>query len=305
MNHPAVSVIVPAYNAEKYISENLQSLSHQTLKEIEVICVNDGSTDRTLSIMEQFSHRDIRFKIFSGRNAGYGAACNRGIANACGQYVAILESDDFCSPTFYEDLLTIALRENCDFVKSDFIMYWSQGKQEYVELVQSELYNKLFTPQTNLAPMLNAYPSHWSAIYNKNFLNTKNIRFLETRGASYQDTSFAIKVIMTAQKAFFVNKAYVRYRQHFGQSVQNAGNPLAICKEFAEVERHFPMTPELFATKFRRYMWNYKRLSETERPQFLECFRQEFRNTLSTFFDISSTSGLSNKERSKLMEVIT
>jgi glycosyltransferase involved in cell wall biosynthesis len=301
---PAVSVIVPAYNAEKYLPECLKGLSSQLLRELEVICVNDGSTDNTRSIMERFAQMDGRFMVLSGKNVGYGAACNKGFAAARGEYIAILESDDFCAPTFYEDMLKIAQQKKCDFVKSDFIMYWSQSKKEHVKLASDKMYGKAFTPRTHLAALLNTYPSPWSAIYRNDFLAYNRIRFLETPGAAYQDTSFAIKVIMLAQTAFLVNKAYVSYRQHPGQSVQKAGNPLAICTEFAEVERCFPMTPQLFAAKFRRYMWNYKRLNESERHLFLARFKAEFRDALSTTFDIMGSSGLSSKEADKLMEII-
>ena len=93
-----VSIIVPVYNVEKYLSKCLESLINQTLKDIEIICVNDGSGDNSLDILKNFAQNDSRIKIIDKPNSGYGATVNKGIEHASGEYVAIFDHDDISMP---------------------------------------------------------------------------------------------------------------------------------------------------------------------------------------------------------------
>ena len=101
---PKVSVVVPVYNVEKYLRQSLDALVAQTLREIEIICVNDGSTDASLSILEEYSRKDVRIRIISRQNAGYGSAVNAGIGAARGEFLAIAEPDDYVDPAMFETL---------------------------------------------------------------------------------------------------------------------------------------------------------------------------------------------------------
>ena len=94
-NQPLVSVLVPICNVEKYLDECLSSLQNQTLKDIEIICINDGSTDSSLDIINEFASEDPRFVVIDKSNSGYGDSMNRGLESARGKYISILESDDF------------------------------------------------------------------------------------------------------------------------------------------------------------------------------------------------------------------
>ncbi|MDR3240516.1 MAG: glycosyltransferase, partial [Clostridiales bacterium] len=275
-----VSVVVPVCNVEKYLAECLASLRKQTLKDIEFICVDDGSKDGSLRIMRRFQALDPRFKIITGPNAGYGAACNKGIDAASGKYIGILESDDFADPDFYLDLTNIAEAHRCDLVKSEFYTFGDRSKQYALSHnFDDKLYEVVFTPRGVLAKY-NLFESQtcvWSAIYSRKMLNSGGIRFLETPGASYQDLAFSVKVLMRSERAYFTRRAYVYYRQTESQSIKSKGKVWCSMQEYAEIESKFPMTPELFASKYHNYMWTYNRIGIEHRYPYLKMFSQQFR----------------------------
>ena len=101
---PKVSVIVPVYNVEPYLRECMDSIVRQTLKEIEIICINDGSTDGSLEILKEYADRDDRIILVDKENGGYGLAMNIGLDRASGEYIGIVEPDDYVALTIYEDL---------------------------------------------------------------------------------------------------------------------------------------------------------------------------------------------------------
>ena len=106
--NPLVSVIMPIYNVEKYLVQSLLSVLRQTLKDIEIICVNDGSTDRSLEILNYFAQKDQRIKIINIENSGYGHAMNVGIEHSSGKYIGIVEPDDYIKENMYEYLYDTA-----------------------------------------------------------------------------------------------------------------------------------------------------------------------------------------------------
>ena len=95
---PKVSILVPCYNVEKYLKQCLDSIVNQTLQDIEIICINDGSTDSTLDIIKQYAKNDDRFVVIDKQNEGYGKSMNRGLDAATGEYIGIVESDDWIEP---------------------------------------------------------------------------------------------------------------------------------------------------------------------------------------------------------------
>ena len=105
---PLVSVIIPIYNAEPYLNQALESVEGQTYKNLEIICLNDGSTDNSLDIMRAHAARDERIVVIDKHNQGYGATCNRGLDESHGEWISILEPDDWIESGMYSDLLALA-----------------------------------------------------------------------------------------------------------------------------------------------------------------------------------------------------
>ena len=127
---PKVSVLVPCYNVEKYLPECLGSIVNQTLRDIEIICINDGSTDSTLDIIKSYAEQDKRIVIIDKPNEGYGKSMNRGLDVATGEYIAIVESDDWASPDMLEKLYNTACAHQADMVKAEFVFFDSDTGTE-------------------------------------------------------------------------------------------------------------------------------------------------------------------------------
>ena len=118
-NH-LISIIVPTHNRENFIRKSLDSLLNQTYKNIEIIVVHNESTDNTGVVLEEYERKDTRIKIINQKDKGYGGGVNVGLENANGDYIAILEADDWAASDMYEKLLKRALETNADIVKSSF-----------------------------------------------------------------------------------------------------------------------------------------------------------------------------------------
>ncbi len=294
MSAPKVSVVVPIYNVEKYLRECLDSLVGQTLKEIEIICVDDGSTDSSKEIIREYMQKDTRVKMIAKeKNSGYGNSMNQGFDMASGEYVGILESDDFAEPAMFEKLYETARENALDVVKSSFWFYYSTPKQynEKYEVASKGTEKRTFCPAWDFdAPMemvefFNMKRSIWSAIYKAEFIRRNGIRFLETPGASFQDTSFNFKVMALAGRVQTLREAFVHYRQdNEGSSINSQSKVFCVCEEYAEIQRFLETNPfnrgmlECVANriKYDTYMWNFDRLSPKFRYLFVERISGEF-----------------------------
>ena len=137
MARPKVSVVVPIYNVEKYLRQCLDSIVNQTLKDIEIICVDDGSTDSSPEIIQEYAAKDSRVKVITKPNSGYGNSMNRGFDLAEGEYVGIVESDDYAELDMFEKLYQRAEKNKLDVVKSGYYFYYSVPKErnEKIEIV--------------------------------------------------------------------------------------------------------------------------------------------------------------------------
>ena len=283
---PKVSIIIPIYNVENYLKECLDSVLAQTLTDIEIICVNDGSTDSSLDILRQYVQKDPRIKIIDKENSGYGASMNKGLDTATGEYIGIVESDDFVKNTMFEDLYKMANKNSLDLVKSDFYYYTTyNNRSRQAGKIKRRTLGKVFNIK-NDCRVLKMMPTIWSAIYKRDFLKENNIRFLETPGASYQDTSFAFKTLSAAKRMMFTNRAYLYYRSdNANSSVKSKGKVFAICDEWEEISRFINERPEIkevvndikLSTQFNAYMWNAIRIDERFHDEFIDRFQSEFK----------------------------
>ena len=172
-----VSVIIPVYNVEKYLKQCLDSVVNQTLKDIEIICVNDGSKDKSREIIEEYAQKDSRIVVIDKENSGYGDSMNKGIAAANGEYISIIESDDFADSDMLYDLYNLAKKYDSDVVKSDWYNYWTDTDLSIKRDVFSNL-NGLHPDIKDCPQCLLIQPSIWSAIYEKSFLEDNQIQFL-------------------------------------------------------------------------------------------------------------------------------
>ena len=287
---PKVSVLVPICNVERYLEECLDSLAAQSFTDFEVLCINDGSTDGSRAIIQSYMDADERFRVIDKPNSGYGASMNMGLANAVGEYIAILESDDFFEPNALELLVDAAERNQSDVVKADFYLYWStpQERDELFRIVDEQEVGRTMRPIDDLAIFFRK-PSIWSALYRSSFLRDNGIDFLETPGASYQDAGFNFKVWASAARATFIADPILHYRQdNEKSSVNSAAKVYCVCGEYASMtsfvndrlEGDQRLMGILECMKFDSYMWNYDRLSGDLRGDFIVRASSEFADDL-------------------------
>lgn len=297
MIQPKVSIVIPVYNVEKYLRQCLDSVIHQTLTEIEIICVNDGSTDQSLAILQEYAVNDRRVKIIDKANSGYGHSMNCGFAAAIGEYIGIVESDDYAEPDMFETLYNAAKQYELDVAKAGYFLYYTQPEErnEKVEIVFDAVKNKTICPCNSfdnphdMVRFFNIGPNIWSAIYRNEFIKINNITFNETPGASYQDTSFNFKVWACAERVRVLPGAYLHYRQDNANSSVNAkGKIYCVCDEYAEINRFLTVKPEQKMKlesmknrlKYDTYLWNYYRLVDAYRAEFIIRAADEFRQDL-------------------------
>ena len=277
-----LSVIVPCCNVERFVGQCLRSIQDQTFKSFEVLCINDGSKDNTLSEIQSFCSSDIRFHVVDKPNSGYGDSMNLGLSLARGKYVAIIESDDYIEATMFEDLIGYAEKYNLDIARAGF--YYTYSDSETPETFPYIAKNIVLKP-IDYQAIFYQPPSIWASIYRREFLVESEINFLPTPGASFQDTSFAFKCYMCCARFMLVQNCFVHYRQHENNSVKSDGKLYAVCDEWDEIIKFVSVDKERFnKVKYligelfnNTYRWNYNRLTGKGRKIFIKRWSSDIR----------------------------
>lgn len=208
-----VSVIVPVYNTEQYIEKCLESLVNQTLDDIEIVLINDGSTDESLSIMTKYKEKYAdKILLISQENAGQGVARNLGISKCSGEYIGFVDSDDYVNLSMYETMWEKANEENLDLVECRYQYIDEKNKElkQYGDVRPYRDCNDMF-----IDPLV----SPWNKLVKADILKRINSVFAE--GVIYEDTAFFLKIIPHIKKSGFVDQALV-YHINRGTSTMNA-----------------------------------------------------------------------------------
>ena len=280
---PKVSVIIPVYNVENYLEQCLDSVINQTLKDIEIILVDDGSTDNSLKILQNYAQKESRIKIINKENSGYGASMNIGIGTAQGEYIGIVESDDFIEPDMFEKLYNTAVSNNLDLVRCQYYQYNSLKNINNTVFIDWIEKNKIYKP-LDFQPIFYQPPAIWSNLVKKELLEKYNIKFLETPGASYQDTSFAFKLYCASERFMMIEDSLLHYRiDNENSSVNSKQKAFYVNTEYGEIS-HFAVQNGFYKRvrklipkiKYGCYMWNYERLNKRFKLPFL--LRWSFEN---------------------------
>ena len=279
---PKVSIVVPVYNVERYLRECVDSILKQTLKDIEVILVDDGSPDGCGKIIDEYARQDSRVIALHQENSGYSKAVNHGIDIARGEYIGIIESDDWIDDDMYESLYNNAKKNKTDITKGLFYIYRTVPKAGES---QNTLYRNPNGIDLRLAPdgvfkpadwprIIGFHASIWSSIYKADFV--KKIRIPETAGASYQDFPFMTEVLCRAKRVSVVKRPFVHWRNDEGQGnstsargeklllmAKNSKTAISILKKY----KKFDIFKEPFFVHvlwtnyefFNRIDWKFKR----------------------------------------------
>lgn len=199
---PKVSVIVPVYNVEKYLKKSLESLVNQTLDDIEIIVINDGSTDNSKEILDLYKEKySKKIKYLEKENGGLSDARNFGIPYATGEYIAFLDSDDYVELNTYETMYNVAKKENSDMVECNFI--WEYPSKSKID--QGVIYNN------KKEMLIHARVVAWNKLIKRELIESYKIEF--PKGLRYEDVEFFYKMVPHYNKVSFVKEPLIHYIQ--------------------------------------------------------------------------------------------
>ena len=207
-----VSIIVPVYNVEKYVEKCLKSLVDQTLQEIEIIVVDDGSQDDSKNIIDKYIKKyPNKVKYLYKENGGLSSARNFGIPYANGEYIAFLDSDDYVEPTMYEEMYNLAKKEDADMVECDFIWEYP-NKQKYD-------YGVVYNGKKEAIEKARVVA--WNKLFKREIIENEKIEF--PFGLRYEDVEFFYKLVPSLNKISFMKKYFIHYVQR-DNSIANTQN---------------------------------------------------------------------------------
>lgn len=221
---PLVSIIVPVYNTEKYLNQCIDSLINQTYKNIEIILVNDGSTDDSGKICDEYKAKDKRVKVYHIQNKGVSNARNIGISKAAGQFIMFLDSDDWIEPETCEVALSKALETDSDIVFWSWIKESANDsfKETYLEenskiLINNEV-NKLrirciglLDDELKNPVKTDAFNTPWAKLYKRDLLINSGVEFIERKKVGMEDVLFNIQLFQYVNKVTYIAKYFNHY----------------------------------------------------------------------------------------------
>lgn len=287
---PKVSVIMPSLNVASYIRECMDSVVNQTLKEIEILCVDAGSTDGTWEILQKYAERDSRIRLIHSEKKSYGYQLNLGLDAAQGEYIGIVETDDYIKLDMYEVLYRTAYQNDLDFVKSDSYRFvdderTNQRKFERLSLSNDKkIYYKKLNPSQTPA-LLRLTMNNVTGIYRRILIQEHNIRLNETPGAAFQDNGLWFQLFSLSQSAMFIDRAfYCIRRDNPNSSVHNKEKVYCMCDEYDYIleflkkdnERLEKFFPYFVVKKYDNYLFTYNRIGDEFKLEFLQRFSREF-----------------------------
>ncbi|ADC46923.1 glycosyl transferase GT2 family [Methanobrevibacter ruminantium M1] len=278
-NKIKVSVIIPIYNNEKFLSKCLDSVINQTLNEIEIICIDDGSSDNSIEILNQYVLKDSRLKIISQENLGAATARNNGLKIAKGEYIAFLDSDDWLELNAFEKLYENITTNNSDLVLFNSIEHKENANlKERIHIKNDSIpdYN-YYTFNYNYKKdlVMNGYLDIWSKMYRTSFLKENNIQF--SNHQIFNDIQFHIKTMLNAKKISYCPEFLYNYLRINHPSLQNnlsLGNESFILLDIIDEIEDYLIDNEFY----NELKSNFIRFKLTELESTLEKLENPYRN---------------------------
>lgn len=219
LEKPKVSVIIPVYNVEEYLCQCLDSVLRQTMEDLEIILLNDGSTDNSAEICKEYEEKDYRIKYFSHENKGLGETRNRGIDLAIGEYLFFVDSDDYLSCDYIETLYNSAVASGADIVQGESKMFFEDGRKDILESDLSKIENIIVDPEMSEDFFKTLFFTHiykhyaWNKLYRTSFVKAHQIRFGDNKRIFAEDTWFQLQAFHYKPFIAFVSGSYYFYRQ--------------------------------------------------------------------------------------------
>ena len=290
-----VSVIIPVFNTEKYLNECLDSVINQTLNDIEIICINDGSTDDSLNILESYSTKDKRLKIISQPNKGQGAARNVGLKMSKGEYIYFMDSDDILKSETLKENYDLCQEKNLDLSMFQLINYDDEKNEYYqdhhynmptlAESVKDEIFSYKDLGET----IFHIAVSPVNKLYNKQFLTNLNVKFPED--VLFEDNIFFWNVFLNANRILFIQKHYYIRRRHSSSSTGTAGirflDTIEVHNRVFDIFKGKKIFNKfkcnLFNKKINLVYLRFKQVNSNIKPLFFDKMKKDFQTMLNEY----------------------
>lgn len=211
---PKISVIIPVYNVEKYLHRCVDSILNQSLQDFEIILVNDGSTDSSPEICDQYAQQDNRIRVIHKKNARVAAARNDGIKAAKGEFISLIDSDDWIEPTMFEEMYSTANQFGCNFVMCDFTKKGKEVEYTVSQPIEEGFYDRVRIEKELFKCLIMfdniEFPptiSNWTCLFNREFLIDNQLYYDEDIHYC-EDSIFGSKVMYNANKFYYLKGKY-------------------------------------------------------------------------------------------------
>ena len=289
MKKPKISVIVPVYNVERYLKGCLDSILSQTYSNIEIICVNDGSTDKSREILEEYKKRDSRIKIVDKRNGGLSSARNAGMEVAQGEYYSFIDSDDWVAPDMLEKLYRSITILNTDIAICAVHQY-DETKKEIddtnpyytLEYFDKTFDNRAFSYKETKPFIMDVCVMAWNKLYRRSLIEECNARFPE--GLIFEDGPFFFTIFFITERVSIVRDFLYYYRINRKNSIiQKAGKKFLNVIDVAEIMydriKDLPDFDEIkytfFVKKVEDFIYRYENLSSKYKAAFAKKLKRD------------------------------
>ena len=284
-----ISVIIPVYNIQQHLRECLDSVLGQSYPHLQVICVDDGSTDESPAILAQYAQKDNRVQVIRQQNAGPGAARNTGLEAATGEYVIFLDSDDWFEPDFLEKMVDTAVREGADVAICRAVEFdTNSGRELPSEWMMKKQYlpGKLaFAPQEMADHLFQfTYGMPWDKFYRRELLTSSGIRYPALKNS--EDLAFVYPTLLAAKRIAVVDEVLIHHRINRMASVSNSrcGQPEApyeafqIVKEYLEQHQLMDTYRRSFLNWAMEFLvWHISNMSQRDiQKQYLNILRHQW-----------------------------
>ena len=284
----AISVVIPVYNVEDFLGECLDSIINQTFKDIEIICVNDGSSDKSLEILNEYASKDDRITVLDQENGGHAVATNRGINLAKGKYLFLMDSDDILHLDALEHTYKVAEERDVDFVIFQAINYF-MDKDEYVEAENYSMNaladyvgDSVFNWKDIKDYIFSITVTPWSKLYNREFIVSNNIKFPE--GLVFDDNVFFYDVLFAAERITFLREHLFARRWYSSSSTTAGGKTfldyIPICNLIWDVFKKYDVfdefKKELYIKKVNTINFWYNGIKEDLKQEFFEKVKADY-----------------------------
>lgn len=285
MQEIKVSVVIPVYNVEKYLPQCLDSCINQTLKEIEIVCVNDGSTDKSLEILYSYAKKDPRIKVVTQSNQGAGAAKNLGASATKGEYLIFVDSDDWLEPNALNLLYEKIKTDNADIVFFNCFNYYEETERKdiykFADVYYSRFKEKPFSPSAASDIIFNANGLTFK-IYKRKLWVDKDIKFSAHKFV--EDSYPFFKFLLNAETASVLNLPVYNYRRHVNSSSSNPSKYISdifdvyeLCeKEILKKENYDIYANSFVNNRISQMLYWYKFVDKSQKKFYYTQMKKYF-----------------------------